>query len=125
MEWKRGTKTRELLESIPEGRENAVDSLYLSALFGQDVTPHLSNLYKQGKVLREKRDNLYRYWKEPREEQMSCRPLKVLGAVFEVPEVGRMIAWNGFTCLRPDPERPDRYCEATVIVAWGFSASRC
>jgi hypothetical protein len=49
MEWRYGTKTKEILEAVPEGSENAVNALYLSALFGQDVTPHLANLYKQGK----------------------------------------------------------------------------
>lgn len=128
----------EVLEAIPEGRDNAVDSLYLSALFGQDVTPHLSNLFKQGKVRREKRDNLFRYWKDScNTELASCRPLSVQGRLFEIPEAGRLIAWNGvkevydngcerytFTCLGPDPKTPDRYREATVVVTWGYSPGR-
>lgn len=127
----------EVLEAIPEGRDNAVDSLYLSALFGQDVTPHLSNLYKQGKVRREKINNLFRYWKDHSNDDSrvtGCRPLSVQGKVVEIPGVGRLITWNGiketfnngcerytFTCLGPDPKKPDRYREATVVVAWGFS----
>jgi hypothetical protein len=130
MEWRYGTKTKEILEAVPEGSENAVNALYLSALFGQDVTPHLANLYKQGKVRREKRNNLYHYWKATdHEERTGLKPLSVLGQVFDVPGIGKMIAWNGvresfgnggerhtFTCLCPDPDNLDRYREATVIV---------